>query len=241
MLKWTLLIFGCSIFFACKQPQHRIAFTIDGELIDTTECNMLIKLNRAKIIDYFQKEYHAKYNRDFWTSSFNGETALQRLKDTVQRQATTIMVKRILAREMGIIANVGYENILNSWNKENKRREEALQNHQSIYGVKSFDMLQFYVYYMSYLENAIKDKMLQTLNTSDEAQLKNIYDKYKNPMFSKKGKTKFEKNTCESFEQIKELVKRMYVENMYQKKVTEMAGKARVIIMNGDVYENVSK
>lgn len=193
MLKWILILWSCIFFCACSQPSGKIALTVDGEAVDTAECNLLITLNRAKIISYIQNQYHAEYNQDFWTSSYNGTTPLQMLKDTVQQQAVTNMVKRILSRKMGIVANVSYDDILDRCRKENERRKHALQNDQPIYGVKYFDVRQFYGYYLSYLENAVKDKLIQGLDSSDEMQLNDLYEQFKTSAYSKRGSTKIEK------------------------------------------------
>lgn len=337
MLKWTLILTSCIFFCACSQPSGKIALIVEGEAVDTAECNLLITLNRAKIINNIQNQYHAEYNQDFWTSSYNGTTPLQMLKDTVQRQAVMNMVKRILARKMGIAANISYDDILDRWQKENERRKHALQNGQPIYGVKYFGVQQFYGYYHSYLENVVRDKLIQGLDSSDEEPLNNLYEQFKKTTFSKRGSTKIEKiilqvnkddqaslvssfadmklladrirngkdakieagalglkiaqqtmmlsfkraewmnkpllyqtvmdlepgeisnvieesdnlllvkcvsremDLHEPFERVKELVKKMYANRIYQKKIEAMAAEAKISIMNEDIYQNVRR
>jgi hypothetical protein len=103
------------------------------------------------------------------------------------------MVKRILSRKMGIVTEIRYDDILDRRQKENERRKHALQNGQPIYGLTCFDVQQFYGYYLSYLENAVKDKLIQALDSSYEKQLHDLYEQFKNPAFSRRGSMKIEK------------------------------------------------
>lgn len=163
------------IFSAGAVSKTGIVAYINGEPVTIREFSQAMLRNRADIYAYFKQVYGVDDSPEFWTQSHQGETPLEKLKNTALDAIVKIKVQQILAREKGIVQDISYEKFLSDLKAENARRKEAVKNHQVIYGPVEYSEEVFFDIVFSNMVGNLKEKLNDEWG-SDEGELKKYYD-----------------------------------------------------------------
>lgn len=140
------ILTGCSL-----KEKSEYVFKIDGYEIGQKQFDFYIEENRSNIINEYQNEQEL-INNSFWEKEVSkGCTVLDKLKEAAQKQCVYEHMVLLMAKEKGLIKSISFEEIEESLEVENKRRDTAIQKGEVIYGNKSYNMNTYMNYYLSNL------------------------------------------------------------------------------------------
>lgn len=154
------------------------AATVNGEPIAVRELQQEMLARRALIYDYFKKTYGVDDNPKFWTSTYGGENPLDKLRREALQESVKIKLRQIMAKQKGLVRDIGYAALLDSWKQENKNRADAVKRGKVIYGPQQVDEAQYYDMVISDLTYDLKQKMMADSPISD-AELLTYYNAHK--------------------------------------------------------------
>ena len=138
------------------------ALTVDGEEISAEELELHMERNRAGVADEFRRQYGAETDGDFWTRRYGDGTPAERLRTVAGEQAARAKVEQMIAREAGVLNDIGYDAFARVLETENERRAKAVAAKQVVYGPTRFEPNVFYGYYMSQVRNAAIRSLLDS-------------------------------------------------------------------------------
>lgn len=130
---------------------QEIVLTINNEAVTDEEFIFFMKQERALTYSYFYTNYGAEQSPEFWNTSFVGETPVQYIQNLTIKKLVEINKHLVLAREFGQLDDISFKAIQNKYELENKRRSEAIEKGEVIYGPKEFSMFTFFSYWYSNL------------------------------------------------------------------------------------------
>lgn len=156
-----LSIFGCT---GCSAPyEHTSASSevatvayINDVPIDEREFQLFLNDVKAQTAGYFKQTYNADDSASFWTTSFQGEVPLEKAKQFALERLKEVKVQQILAQKYGLLTDYSYATFRDNWLRENERREQAVKDHQVIYGPKQYEERGYYTYLFSNLVLKVK-------------------------------------------------------------------------------------
>lgn len=153
--------------------------SVDGEPISVAEFRQSVLKNRAMVASHFNREFGAQDSRDFWTTSFNGEIPLEKLKKTSLDQCIRRKVEQMVCREHGLVSDITYAAFEKRLEAENARRKQAVATGQVIYGPVQYSPTVYYDYLVSNMVLHLKQKLAQGQFHLSENQLTEIYEQNK--------------------------------------------------------------
>jgi hypothetical protein len=160
-----------------------IVATVNSFPISLKEYQFCEKKCKASIIQDFQTTYKLKYDENFWNLSSIKPTPTEALKKKAFVSVVELKIQQELARELGLIQDFSYKTFLTNLQAENKRRFDALQNKQVVFGPEQYSEENYFDYLFTNLVIQIKKKLSEnTLGISDN-QLRQIYEKRKNKLY----------------------------------------------------------
>lgn len=169
LIVYTLLVLIC---FSCSRVSKDVVFTVDGEPIGVSQFEQQMEKEKLMVIRDFEIKYKITFGPGFWTMNFGGDIPVNALRKRAKDAIVVSVVKKMIAREMGIIEKIGYEDFLKELDSVNKVRIKAVKESKVIYGPVTYTLEMYSDYYMSTLENAIRDEISTPENTPDELLLK---------------------------------------------------------------------
>lgn len=155
------LITVSTLFAQASQSNTSAVLTVDGEAITAAELAIHMDRNRAEIAQHYQQQFGAEADKGFWSRRYGEETPAERLQAVASEQAVRMKVEQMLAREAGVVADIGYKAFVEAMEAENTRRANAIMNNQVVYGPARFDMQSFHMYYMSMMRNAVVQELTE--------------------------------------------------------------------------------
>lgn len=175
---WILLL----PFSAFSQTTDSVIARINGEPVTTTEFRNELKKHKAEVYSYFSSRN--KLNDDFnWSSSYNGETPLDRLKKRAFESLTKTKVQLLLMKEKGLMSDISYDAFLRNLEETNKKRLESVQNKQPVYGPVQYSENNYFNYLFTNNVIRLKELMAGREISLEETDLKNFYDTIKTKLF----------------------------------------------------------
>lgn len=169
LILYTLLVLLC---FSCSPVSKGVVFTVDGEPVSLSQFEQQMEKEKLMVIRDFEIKYKATFGPGFWTMNFGGDIPVNALRRRAKDAIVVSVVKKMIAREMGLIEHIGYEDFLKELDSVNKVRIKAVKEGNVIYGPVTYTLEMYSDYYMSTLENAIRAKISTPGNTPDEILLK---------------------------------------------------------------------
>lgn len=126
------------------------------------------------------REYGAKEGIDvnapgFWEKKADGVSPMDRVRELTDGEAVHQKGIQILAKENGIIDEIGYEAFLKQYQEENKQRKQMKEEGKVLYGPLELTVSQYYSYRQSQLEQALEEFAEQKIVTIGEEELKEYY------------------------------------------------------------------
>lgn len=171
-LKAALLFLLLLIGSSCSSGSKEVAFTVNGEAIDTAEYMQQLDKEKLMVIRDFQNKYQTGYSADFWTTDFEGRRPLDVLKERAKTVIVLRSIKKALAKEMGIIQKTSYKDFLKELDSMNQNRQAAVKAGEVIYGPVTYSEEMYRGYSLSLLENAVKAKMSTPGSTQEQVRAK---------------------------------------------------------------------
>ncbi|MDQ0091317.1 parvulin-like peptidyl-prolyl isomerase [Paenibacillus anaericanus] len=185
-----LLLIGA---ITVKSSSNSVLLSVNGQETSSEEFRWHLNLNRALVADYFKQTYGAEYSDEFWTTPYSGETPLQKLVDEAKAQILRKQIEQQQAEQVEVASNISFEEFLNGMDTENARRIKAAANNEVVYGPIHLETQAYYSYYMSNLENAIMDAMIDNgMIVLSEEVLKTEYERNKVTKFTLPGEIDLE-------------------------------------------------
>ncbi|WP_028609112.1 hypothetical protein [Paenibacillus harenae] len=166
---------------------------VNGSPVSAPEFGRELERQRASVVDYFHRTHGAEYGNGFWKADYDGENPEETAKEMALEKLVKVKAELELAKREGLIAGTSYDDLLREMEKENKRRQAAIEANQPIYGPGRMDESSFINYYMSNLRIRLKEKLAEDeLKVTDE-ELKRHYELVKDTLFAGEDRIKFQK------------------------------------------------
>ena len=203
-----VLFVSCSETEKETETENRVA-TVNGETITKEEFEYFRKKCKSRVLNDCLEKYGVEYTEDFWQTEFDGKTPEEILSETVIKECAIAKIQFLLMKEEGIYEDITFEGLKNkaeTFNSENENKE-------SVVGIKSIQMSQFYSYYLQtgimelqniYAEGKLKptekeielkiSEMTEELSSYSQEDYENIaksrlksekYEKYINELYEK--------------------------------------------------------
>ncbi|MFV0342416.1 MAG: hypothetical protein ACK5JH_05915 [Anaerocolumna sp.] len=175
-----LILFA--IFINKKDQKDEIVAYVDKEPITAQEITLQINTNRAAMSAYFNDRYQAEYNKDFWTTDYNGEVPVDKLFEEALENSINNKLIQMISKEKGLIDTISFKALLDELNKENESREEAIKNNEAVYGPQQYDEQTYYNMKLSNMLSSLKKSFSSEYALTKEELLQKyeeIRDDYK--------------------------------------------------------------
>lgn len=170
-------MFALFNFTVYATAEEDIVATVNGHDITLTEFRRSLLETRAAVFGYFQHRYGVDAGtRQFWSSSYDGEVPLEKLRKLTLDASVQIKVQQLLAFEKGLVGDVGYAAFLRRLDQENGRRKEAIRNHDVIYGPIEYSESTGFAHYFSLLVARLKRRLADDDFEITTATLRNFYE-----------------------------------------------------------------
>jgi hypothetical protein len=201
---------------------------IDGEAVDKRELNLYMESERSNVYGQYQTKYGAKYSKDFWTSSFDGQKPENTLTETALGKLKKDKVIQILARELGVSDSISYGSFLNQFKSENNRRKDLLKTNGVIYGPQQYEERIYYDYLLENMITQSEVKLKDTLFKYTEEELRSYYEEKKGQMFRNVDTVETEwiyikgSNNASSLDTLEKLRRKMAESQNFSKYVKEI-------------------
>lgn len=212
-----------------KVSDNDTALTVNDEPVAAGEFRMLMGFAHvAKTYSYFQEKYGADTSKDFWTTSYGGETPILYVREKTLADEVRIKLQQILMKENGIVSDISYEGFLKSLKEENQKRQEAVKKDQVIYGPEQYGPNEYFDYQLSNNVYKLKEKLFS--DAVNEEELRKQYEADKDKQYSMPDFMKFEKITIPFGSDAVE-----------KEKAEQMIMKAKRMLDSGTAFENVAE
>lgn len=116
----------------------------------------------------------------------SAETAMREaLEDSVK-----IKIRQLIAQEEGVYPDISYEGFLQRLQQENKKREQAIQSGQVVFGPSQYSEEAYFEYVLGQTTLSVKRRLLEQEWKPDEQALKRFYEANKNRLYMMQGSVK---------------------------------------------------
>ncbi|QDS99204.1 hypothetical protein HG15A2_24960 [Adhaeretor mobilis] len=168
-----LPIFPCTVAKAVED----VVATVNGHDITLPEFRRSLLDHRAAVFDYFSRQYGAdEVQGKFWTSSFDGEVPLKKLRKLALDSSVRIKLQQQLALEKGLVRDISYAAFLRRLAEENRNRKRAVENHEPIYGPVEYSESTGYTHNFSLLVVRLKQSLADDDCEITVAELRDFYE-----------------------------------------------------------------
>lgn len=208
------------IYNSKKSVANETVVTINGEAVSTEEFRQVMSGLKANAFSYFVQKYGAKDSEKFWTTSYNGEIPMVKLKEKTLDKLKNIKIEQILMKENGIVKDISYAGFFKDFKDENERRKKAVENKEPIYGPTQYDEKSYYDILQGNRIEVLKNKLSSKELFVSDSEIKKFYEENKENLF-KEAKTMEEAQP-----QIKEELINKKFNDIVNKRISE----AKVIV-----------
>ncbi|NUT37309.1 MAG: hypothetical protein HOV79_30045 [Hamadaea sp.] len=144
-LAGVLLLVLVSACTSATTPQ--VVAEVAGEPVTAAEFTARMADHRTAVAAYFHEHHRADPNQQaFWSDEIGGTTPRAMLRQRTLDALVEIKVQQIMAREAGLIADIGYDTFLKRLDEENADRRERLERHEPIFGPQQFTEKTYHAY-----------------------------------------------------------------------------------------------
>lgn len=140
---------------------------------------------KYEVTQYFNKEYNAEVNKDFWLKDFEGEFPYQVLADRTIEALTSSYAVYEIAQEKGHLDTIGYNDLLDRFDLENKTRETKIKNGEPVYGLAQYTLDLYKEYEMNALEKLYTNDLSNEGMQISEEESKQYYEDNKERLYVK--------------------------------------------------------
>lgn len=181
----ALLVIVVSLLMVIFLSGNKLDLVIGNEPVTEDEFIQVMNKEKYEVTKYFYREYGAEVNKEFWTSSFDGESPYKMLADNTIDTLLHNRANYEIAKENNYIDDVGYEALLERFERENTDRAEKTKNNEPVYGLQEYPLDLFIEYEKDALQKMyINDQSVQGNDISVEDGMA-YYDDNKDKSFTK--------------------------------------------------------
>ena len=148
-------------------PDTVVAMVNDEPIVFAELCFVAGDI-RSEIVSYFYNTYSAEQSEDFWNRNFNGEVPNLKMYSLVFEEAVRVKTEQLMMLEYGITEDLSYNTFYEAFIAENKRRADALEKDEIIYGPKQYTEISYYEYLHNNRLLKLKAEINKKLSGSDE-------------------------------------------------------------------------
>ncbi|WP_145021022.1 hypothetical protein [Paenibacillus sp. Y412MC10] len=218
----VIVIFTAGSGFSKTKHHAEVIATVNGVPVHINEFRRAITANKAGVISYFYEKYGAEPSPAFWTTSYGGQIPLEMIKQRALETSVNIKIQQIIAQEQGVLRDIDEDSFIQSLERENKRRQKAIRDHQVVFGPASYSEDAYFEYVMTNAIVSVKNHLMEQDWKPDEQQLKLFYESRKS------AETK-----DQAFDAVKDQVVKDYIDYKYEGYVRERISEAKVVVNQG--------
>lgn len=162
LIKTALLL---SILFISCEPLHTPAeltiANLNAEPVTLAEVQARIPENRAFVIGYFRSRYNVSYDNLFWSKTYGDISPVEMISRMTIHQVFQYKIQLMIARDLGLITDISYQNFLHRLYQENRRRKVAISEKKVIYGPVEYSEPIYFNYTRASLNIDLVEKLDQ--------------------------------------------------------------------------------
>ncbi|MGW3955772.1 hypothetical protein ACWEKM_33770 [Streptomyces sp. NPDC004752] len=210
-------------------PDLRTVATVSGEPVAVAELRARMVVHRAEVAARFPGDPNAP---GFWTRPATVETPLGTLRRQALDELIGIKVQQVLAREAGILTEIGYPTFLRRLQEENEQRRRHVACHEPIFGPKQYTEQSYFSYLFDRMVLDLRAAYATGRLSPTEPQLRACYDRIRDTRFRLAG------SGHRAFDEVRSAVLVLCVEEAYAALVEERIH-AAVVVPDADVLNAV--
>ncbi|MFJ7934606.1 hypothetical protein [Sporosarcina sp. NPDC096371] len=163
----------------------KLGLVIGQEEILQEEFLQAMSNEKYSVTQYFHNKYGAEVTKDFWLKDFEGESPYQMVADQTVDALTATQAVYEIAKDKGHLETMGYSDLLERYELENKTRETKISNGEPVYGLAQFTLDLYKEYEMNTLEKLYTNELdNEGMDISDEVG-KQYYEENKEKLYVK--------------------------------------------------------
>jgi len=200
---------------------------IDGTPVHKGEFERALRANKSRVVDEYYMKYGAEQTAAFWTTAYGGGTPSESVRKLALESVTKLKVEQMIAREQGVLADIGYSGFLRELESENRRRQEAVAEGRVVYGPVRYEEEAYLEYVMSNAIRDVKSRLLEREWKPDERELRRFYELNKSELYASRGSAKVNQLSSaflDSNQEADETLKRQARERMEESTALAAAG-----------------
>jgi hypothetical protein len=167
-----------------NSSDNRVIATVNNEPVSVGEFKLQVKKNKALVSGYFKGKYNANDSKDFWTTGFDGEVPVEKLKRDSLDSCILMKVQQMMAMEKGLLQDITYGKFLRELQAENRKRKDYLKNNRVFYGPEQYDKESYYNVVTGNMVSDLKKLLTKDMQLDDERMWK-YYEAFKDKLFKK--------------------------------------------------------
>ena len=149
--------------------------TIDQSPVSESEFRLHMRKDIALTYSDFMRKCPQQRGQRFWETPCRGEVPLESLRKKTLKRLVHVKTLQALAVDVGLIPAFSYEDLLVSWEQDNRERRATKQAGGVIYGPVQSEFRDYYDYIFSNMVIRLKDKLNATRFTADDETLRSYY------------------------------------------------------------------
>lgn len=171
--RWKILcmttVFCAAAMIGCGTKTVKdsdVVMEIAGQPVVKAEYQMILAAHETDV----ERQYDTDtVNReDFWTMELENGTPLQQVMQLAEEDLRNKKVVAQLVKDSGIEMDTDYLAIMAQMETENGRRENGEESGETVYGLTSFGIENYYDYIYTQVEYELMEKLKQQQAISDE-------------------------------------------------------------------------
>ncbi|POP34615.1 hypothetical protein C3B58_01935 [Lactonifactor longoviformis] len=212
----AVIIVSCIYIRGKNTTAQGTALTVNGYSVAEEEFQMILSDYRSKVYSlYSSDEIHKE---SFWITEYDGETPLKKIEGLAVEHLVRNKTIQKLSEKRGLTKKFSYSDIIEETKKENAERKQAYDSGQAVYGMRSYEIDDYYKYLYSNMEAAlIVDLIKNTIEVTEE-ECKTYYEEHK----------EMDAELQEGYEKTKSIIKRRIQDDKADAIIAKEIKKAKV-------------
>ncbi len=177
--RWNILcmttIFCAAAMIGCGTKTVKdsdVVMEIAGQPVVKAEYQMILAAHKTEVERRYDTD--TVNRKDFWTAKQEDGTPLQQVMQLAEADLKEKKVIAKLAKDYGIAVQTDYLSIAAGMEEENNRRENGEDSGETVYGLDSFGIENYYDYIYTQTDHALTEKLKQEQSVSEE-DLEKLY------------------------------------------------------------------
>lgn len=185
MASMGIIFIGAISIMLGMNRSDKIGLTIGTEEILKEEFLEAMSNEKYAVTQYFHDKYGAEVDKDFWLKDFEGESPYEMLADRTVVALTAAYAVYEIAKEQGHLDTIGYKDLLERFELENKTRETKIKNAEPVYGLAQYTLDLYKEYEMDTLEKLYTNELNNEGMDISEEESKQYYENHKERLYVK--------------------------------------------------------